>query len=391
MNDVKEKVKFAGWIAAAVAFVALALSSLECSYMPQLSGLSLMVAGAALFWSERAKSAIFIAIMGLALLISPGMDQFCRNAVRILVYISVLFYFKRTRIFRIVIIDVAILSFLQLFHEKHIWSGHERWPIVVASLLAVFQLFLAVCFMSRKYLLIEEKILEYKEKLGVLVVGLLKHIRSIYDRVLEKARARSAARAKKLSQESGFLQKFCKTYAYSVFVLGLISAAVFVFWASPVEKRGPWNPHLVTMAVSQVVVCALWGCFILSQIACAIKLRGRQIVAGSAPMHLLIVSFLCWILIVAAIIGIVYLFVGRLSKGEMSSDWGLSLTLTLIDVPTLLGVAQRCDLKAAITLSSIVTIWHLLGSSFVALLMRDNIAKVRSLGNESDPATAPEP
>ena len=65
MNDVKEKVQLAGWIAAAVAFVALALSNFGCPYIVHLAAWSLLVAGAALFWCERVKSTIVIALAGL--------------------------------------------------------------------------------------------------------------------------------------------------------------------------------------------------------------------------------------------------------------------------------------------------------------------------------------
>lgn len=374
MDDLKEKVKLAGWVAAATAFVALTLSNFGCPYMVQLAAWSLLVAGAALFWGERVKSSIVIALAGLLFLFATGRHDFIgRMLISILLYAGVDFYFKPTQLNKVTHASawkLFVLSFIAIGANG---VGPRFFFMLIMTLIAVFHFVYAACFISRRFLPLEEFILKYEDK--VLGGFLFKLVKGFLGDIPRKVLSACSS-----------AEKFCKTYAFSVFVLGLISAAMFVFWASPEKGSRDWDPNLVTMAVSQVIVCALWGCFILSQIACAIKLRGRQIVAGSAPIHLLIVSFLCWVLIVAVIIGVVYLFVEDPSERRMSSDWCLSLTLTLIDLPTLLGVAQRCDPKLAITLCSIVTIWHLLGSSFVALLIRNNIAKVRSLEDESAPA-----
>ena len=175
-------------------------------------------------------------------------------------------------------------------------------------------------------------------------------------------------------------RRFCTFYAYSTFVIGVICAVVLFFWASPVKGAKEWNPVLIKKAITQVVGCAIWGCFILSQISCAMKLQGRRIAERTAPVYLLVANFLCWLLVVCAVIGIAYM--GDIKKGTMVTNHVLYLTMNLVislDIGGLLGISMHCNPKIALTLSSIVAIWHLIGSSFVALLIRDNIAKVQSL------------
>ena len=76
------------------------------------------------------------------------------------------------------------------------------------------------------------------------------------------------------------------------------------------------------------------------------------------------------------------MLLGDIKQGtEMTIDMSY-LTMNLVislDAVGLVGISTHCNPKIALTLSSIVAIWHLIGSSFVALLIRDNIAKVRSL------------
>lgn len=384
MNDLKEKVKLVGWVSAAFAFVALTLSYFNCPYMVQLTALSLLVAGTALLWGERAKSVIVFEISGLlyfAVMSDSDFDVILRVFISFLLYIGVVFYFKPTRLNKVASSSVLKLLILAIIFILLVFLNLDKefLCLTIMALIAVFHLVFVACFISRKYLPLEEVILKFENKfLGRnLFKGVFKGLSFVFKGIFVDI-------PKTVWSSCFSADKFLKSYAYSVFLLGVISAAVLFLWASPVKEAGEklWNQHMVTMAIMHVVVCAIWGCFILSQISCAIKLRGRQIAAGAAPVHLLIASFLCKVLAAEVFVGIVYLLVE--SPSDMTSDWCISVTFALMDVPSLLGIAEHCNPKTAVTLSAIVTIWHLIGASFVALLIRDNIARVRSLENESD-------
>lgn len=396
-DDVKQKIKMTGWMSAAVGISLLAIvcfcHNFRCSFVPGLVGLSFLVAGAALIWGERSKSAILLAFGGLLFLLFDGCDFFTKMILFVLLYAGVIFYFKPTRLNKVTISTVVNLVIL-LSMTDAIRSGFLL--ALVRSLIAIFQLVLAAHFISRKYLFLEDIILKYEEKTSIpyllkTIGGFLKTVGGFIGKYLFKfiGKIGGPVGAKMLRQyeECGSsLQKFCLSYAYSIFVLGLILAAVFILLASPTKNVKGWDHGLLEMAVAQFVGCVIGGCFVLSQISCSIKLRGRQIVAGSAPWHLLFVSVLCWILSVVVVVGIVYLFCNRKVEAD---DGVINWTLALIDVKTLLAVAIRWRdlLKAAITFSAVITIWHLIGCGFVALLIRDNIAKVLSLENVDDPKT----
>ncbi len=204
------------------------------------------------------------------------------------------------------------------------------------------------------------------------------------------------------------LQKFCLGYAYSVFVLGVSYFGIFVFLASPEQQvTGGWNESMIAMAITHLVGCVLWGSFVLSQISCAIKISllmkslGRQIVAGSAPRYLLFVSVLCWILSVVVFVGVVCLFSRSVDLDGSVIGRTLALIVRIVqrssnlDLAALLAISVtehgRDYAKFAIIFSAAVTIWHLIGCGFVALLIRDNIrdniVEVLSLESVDDPKT----
>ena len=210
MNEVSEKpnsskLKTIGWLAAAVAFVSLALLILSFSFMPLSSGSSLekglmtrlvfvwiingiaLVAGLALHRSEKVKSAIVIA---LAFFFMP------------LLYVGTALYFKSTRLKRVVFtvggICVALLFLLVL---TLFFNGSAIIPYVQCGLglaIAVLHLVFAACFVSRQYLPIEDFILKGTK-------FLLKPLENIHP----------------LYNECGY--KVCFVYGCSVFIVGIIS------------------------------------------------------------------------------------------------------------------------------------------------------------------------
>ena len=384
MNDkVKQVIKTAGWVSAAVAFLCLALLNFQCVGMPELSALSLLIAGIALFLGERAKSVIVFPIVGIFIYFLSSHDIIGRSLVLFLLYTGVIFYFKSMPLNKSVNSVIGKLVVLHLVSIALPAGNASIFFRVIMLFIAVFQLVLAGCFISRKYLPLEEIIMEYERKTRVRY--LLKLIGGYFFKFLGKIGGPVGAKMQRQYQECDSLQKVCLSYAYSIFVVGLILAAVFIFLASPSKNAKEWDHDVLVMAITQFVGCVICGCFVLSQISCAIKLRGRQIVAGSAPWYLLFVSVLCWLSSVVVLIGIVCLF----SRGVEPNDSVISWTLALVDVETLLAVASlgRDSLKAAITFSAVVTIWHLIGCGFVALLIRDNIAKVLSLESVDAPKT----
>ena len=162
MNDnVMQKIKMTGWMSAAAGFLLLAIlcfcHDFDCSFVPGLVGLSFLVAGAALIWGERSKSAILIAFVGLLFFVFDGMDFFCKMVVFVLLYAGVIFYFKPTRLNKVTISTVVNLVIL-LSMTDSLRSGFLS--VLVRSLIAIFQLVLAAHFISRKYLFLEDIILK---------------------------------------------------------------------------------------------------------------------------------------------------------------------------------------------------------------------------------------
>ena len=176
--------------------------------------------------------------------------------------------------------------------------------------------------------------------------------------------------------------RMCRFYGFSVFAIGVISFVALLIFACP--ELNPWgdgwNPHLVISAFSELVMSAIWGCFIFSQLSCAKKLRDYSIAAGTAPWHLLIARNLCTLLALSTAIGSIYLIGGN--PKEIHADWMLQFTLSI--APTLLYLAGGKDANVMIGLSAFVVIWHLIGTSYVIGLIRDNVAKIQSIGHAPD-------
>lgn len=380
MNAVKQNAKLVGCVSVAAGFLSLflylILKSFECPCTITLTYLTtsawfMLIGGIALFVDERAKSAIVLALAGLITVLVSGQDEFLWGYTLFLCC-GVIFYFIKTNLRGLAIASAVKLFLCQslyiILRANIFLNKEDPWEfdakptggflhIIVLALIAVFLLILAACFLAVKFSLIEEFILKYNQKY-------VDKKKMLFGKVLSVLR---------------FNRQICTFYAYSTFVIGVICAVVLLFWASPVEGTKEWNPILIRKAITQVVGCAIWGCFILSQISCALKLQGRRIAERTAPVYLLVVNFLCWLLVVCAVIGIAYM--GDID-GTTVTNHVLYLTMNLVislDIGGLLGISMHCNPKIALTLSSIVAIWHLIGSSFVALLIRDNIAKVQSL------------
>ena len=367
MNAVKQIAKLVGCVSVAVGFLSLILVNFRCLYMLNLltvSAWSMLIGGTALFVGERAKSAIVLALAGLIMVLVSGQKEFFGFlwGYTLLLCCGVIFYFIKTNLGRL-----AIASAVKLFLGQMLYviltaalPKGGFLLVIVSAFIAVFLLILAACFLALQFSPIEEAVLKYNQKY-------IDKKKMLFGKVLSAFRSS---------------RRFCTFYAYSTFVIGVICAVVLFFWASPVKGVKEWNPVLIKKAITQVVGCAIWGCFILSQISCAMKLQGRRIAERTAPVYLLVANFLCWLLVLCAVIGTVHMLLGDIKQGtEMTIDMSY-LTMNLVislDAVGLVGISTHCNPKIALTLSSIVAIWHLIGSNFVALLIRDNIAKVRSL------------
>lgn len=364
-NSVVQKLKLAGCMSVATGFLFLVLSNLGCPYVLTLSAWALLIAGIVLFCCKCKGVGAVIAMAGGVLLC------YCASAdekvdVSVVLWIPTLIlcsgticYFRKTKLKWVAIITSVKLFLLQTLYLvlKAAFPHGGFMHVVVLAFIVFAQLVLAACFISQVYQPLEEMILKYAK---ILSGKMLSAFKSAFN-----------------SRDG-----FCKFYAYSAFVIGVICAVVLFFWASPVKGAKEWNPVLIKKAITQVVGCAIWGCFILSQISCAMKLQGRRIAERTAPVYLLVANFLCWLLVLCAVIGTVHMLWGDIKQGtEMTIDMSY-LTMNLVislDSVGLVCIPTHCNPKIALTLSSIVAIWHLIGSSFVALLIRDNIAKVRSL------------
>ena len=388
---------------ATVAFVCLAFANIKgIALVPNILGaICIMIAGGALFWSEKDKVGLVMAAAGLLNLFwndVPGVAEW----ILIALYAGVVFYFKATKLNRTVIVYCGILAVLHL-----VWRLLEILDVTscrfaLGGLIALLQLAVAACFISRRYLMIERIILQCNEWC---VSAWREECAAVSKRVKKfKGETKTGGGSPDGVVSSGQITlepqilstgigyRFCKFYAYSTFVVGLTCCVVLLFWASPVKlvsevpswggeitrcsEETPWNQYLITSAVFQLVGCTLWGLFILSQISCAVKLRGQRIVAGTAPVCLLVVRYLSLLLAAVCSVGVLLLHFD-----ESGNDWAIWLTFT--DMSSLLSISSHCEIKTAVTLSSIAFVWHLLGIANVSALLRDNSAKVMSLGSKT--------
>ena len=398
-----EKLKTFGWLAAAVAFVFLAISNFCDGYswtftedgnhvmsggyawmtFQILAGVSLIVAGGALFWSERVKSAIAIA---LASLFGLFLDEIGKDFCLAVVYVVSVIYFWPTK-FRLKTLALAVV--LIVLHIYSYTSGSARETSAWIKL--PLQLTLAVFFASRNAQ-VAAMIMKIKGKSIVAKDIAIKYFLEYGGKIwkpISQVLSSIFGKIPKPRLDSDY--KVCSFYGYSVFVVGVICFAVLLFWASPGRidmgvygktAQLPWDQDLIVSAIAQLIGCAIWGCFIFSQISCARKLRSYSIVSGSAPFHLLIARFLCVLFAVCVAVGVLYLFIEDPSEKNMTTDW--TLHLTLANIQLLVSAARHCEPKTAIILSSLVTIWHLLGASFVVALVRENIAKIQSMESTPD-------
>jgi len=406
-DDIKNKVTLASWVSGASAFALLALSNFRCHHLLWLVALALLVAGPAWFLIERVKSAIVIALAGLFLIISVaisgsggvfvmityGPASVFRFVVVVmllaLMYSGVVLDFKATRLARVTFINavhLGVLHFLLIFFN----FGLLHWVIV--TFISAFQLVFAACFISRKYLQVEKLLLIYEEIiLKPEEEKILKPTVNLIRRVAVRCRTRLNGPMAQF-RECNFSQKLCTGYAYSVFVLGLICGTALIILACGANGKSDLIQELIVAAIVQLVGCFIWERFILDQISCAIKLRGQQIVAGTAPAYLCFVSFLCWLMSVVGVVAVI-----SVAVSDSPFDWISHWVVSLVDIQTLISVAtvmMSCSrssssaaesaIKLAVIVSLCVTIWHLMGSSLVALVIRNNIARVRSLGNAGD-------
>lgn len=383
----KKKLKPIGWMFAAVAFVLFALFDFQMSFwyhglfngngselpseIPYIVGaIIFIIAGGILFWCEGVKSAIAIAVAGVALLflghgLNPGPlpSSLILFLFLVLLYVGVVFYFKPTRLYWMVLTVGGIMTVLNLFAYLLIRSEPRPLICYFCFVIAVFQLVLAVFFVSRKFSQLEEFLLIISGKCSSLI--------------------------KALGSGSGDY-RFCKYYGYSVFVLGFICFAVLIFWASPgtvhldvgKQQFETWDGGFIVSAITQLVACAIGGRFIFSQLSLAGKLRERQIKAGSAPIHLLIARLFFVTLAIFITVGAIYILCEDSNNNQNENNWATYLTLS--NIPLLVSFARHSWPKLSITLASLVTIWHLVGVSFVVALVRDNIAKVLSMESGSD-------
>ena len=345
-----ERLKTIGWFAAGIAFVFLAISNFCNAWggFQILAGVSFTAAGVALFWSERVKCAIVIALAGLFGLFFDEIGKvFCLAVV----YVSSAIYFWKTKL-RIKTLVVAVLLLCM--------------PQILTWIISPLQLILGLFFASR----------------NAQVAALIMKIKGYAAALIMKIKGYASVYLK-LCRESDY--RVCFVYGYSVFVLGLICFAVLIFWASPgtvhlgvgETQFKTWDSGFIISAIAQLVTCTIGGCFIFSQLSLAKKLREKQIKSDAAPMHLLIARIFCVTLAVFIAVGAVYMLFEDSKNNQNENNWVTYLTLS--NIPLLVSFARHSWPKLSITLSSLVAIWHLLGISFVVALVRDNIAKVLSM------------
>ena len=400
LEVVLQKRKTRGWMAAACAFVFLAISNFWF-WGGFLAAGCFVNAGWNLFRSERVKSALVILVAGflgaalsspIAIAVAAGNeevikidDEFVRLSILLLcgllllpLYIGVVSYFKTTRLFLMSLFVGVVLVVLHLC--LIFWN--------LGYIIALFHLVFALFFVSRKYLQLEDAILRYGDPL---IKILSKYVINPLRPILLKYVMKPLRTIQTKYHESSY--RVCFIYGCSVFVVGVICFAVLLFWASPgivhldvqdMELK-TWNCSFIVSAITQLVACAIGGCFIFSQLSLARKLRDKQITEGSTPKHLLVARCFFVILAVLIAVGVVYVFVEDSKTNDNETHWATYLTMS--NIPLLVSYARHSWPKVSITLSSIVAIWHLLGASFVIKLISDNTAKILSMGSSSDITT----